>query len=90
MKNEKKKFIRLNEYRIRYNAGEGHAVNDSYHYFSAKSAEQALTFHESMMDKKRLKGQTVSVEKKDPYRSIAGVPPKWILQELPLNSEEQQ
>ena len=28
------------------------SVNDSYHYFQAETAEQALEYHESMMSKK--------------------------------------
>ena len=67
----KKKYSspKLYEYRIRFNAGEGHSATDSYHYYQAETAEQALNFHESMMLKKKLKSQTVSVEMKDPYAS---------------------
>ena len=82
MKPKKKKYSspKLYEYRIKYNPGPDNSVNDSYHYFQAETAEQALFFHESMMTKKNLSCQTISVEKKDPYRAIAGVPPKWEVQ----------
>ncbi len=65
---------KLHEYRVRYNAGAGHSANDSFHYYQAENAEQALSFHEAMMKKKNLFAQTISVEKKDPYRT----PPEWI------------
>ena len=63
----KKREPRLFEYRIRYNAGAGHSAVDSYHYYSALNAEQALGFHVSMMKKKELSGQTISIEEKNPY-----------------------
>jgi hypothetical protein len=76
----KKKYNepKLHEYRVKYNPGASHAMNDSYHYFQAQTAEQALLFHEETMKRKGLESQTVSVEEKDPYRSVAGVPPKWL------------
>ena len=54
MKAKKKKYSspRLYEYRVRYNPGSENSVNDSYHYFQAETAEQALEYHESMMSKK--------------------------------------
>lgn len=58
---------KLYTFRIKYNAGAGHAVNDSYHYFQATDADQALSFHFSMMERKSLTSQTISVERKDPY-----------------------
>ena len=53
---KKKKYSspKLHEYRIRYNAGAGHSAQDSYHYYQAESAEQALSFHNTMMEKKNL------------------------------------
>ena len=77
MKKKKYSSPKLYEYRIRFNAEEEHSASDSYHYFQAESAAQALGFHEAMMKKKSLKGQTISVEKKDPYRLSAGIPQKW-------------
>jgi hypothetical protein len=89
MKQQKKKYSspKIYEYRIKYNAGPDHAVNDSYHYFQAETAEQALDFHESMMAKKKLKCQTISVERRDQYRFLAGIPPKWVLECTSLNNE---
>lgn len=76
----KKKYNtpKIFEYRIKYNAGSGHSALNSYHYYSAETAEDALNYHNLMMEKHGFKSQTLSVERKDPYRSIAGVPPKWI------------
>ena len=54
-------------YRVKYNAGEGHSAQDNFHYYNAIDAEQALDFHLSMMNRKRVKGQIISVEKKNPY-----------------------
>jgi len=86
---KKKKYSspKLHEYRIRYNAGAGHSAQDSYHYYQAESAEQALSFHNTMMEKKNLFAQIISVEEKDPYRSIAGVPPKWLDKSEVINHE---
>ncbi len=58
---------KLYTFRIKYNAGVGHAAHDSYHYFQATNADQALSFHFSMMERKSLTSQTISVERKDPY-----------------------
>ena len=55
------------EYRIKYNAGAGHSAQDSYHYYMACSAEEALSYHEAMMKKRKLFAQTISVERKCPY-----------------------
>lgn len=75
MSQKKSKYntTKLNEYRIRYNAGEDHAFEDSYHYFQAEDAEQALAFHNAMMAKKNLSAQIIGVEEKNPYTS----PPSW-------------
>jgi len=58
---------KLFEFRIKYNAGAGHAAQDSYHYYNAENAEQALDFHNSMAKKHNLRMQTLSVEKYNPY-----------------------
>ena len=39
------------------------------------------------MEKKNLFAQIISVEEKDPYRSIAGVPPKWLDKSEVINHE---
>ena len=51
------------EYRIKYNAGASHAEINSYHYYLADSAIQALGFHFKMVKRKKIKMQTISVEK---------------------------
>ena len=58
---------KLFEYRIKYNAGAGHAAQDSYHYYNAQNAEQAFNFHNSMVKKHNLRMQTLSIEKYNPY-----------------------
>ena len=58
---------RLFDFRIKYNAEATHSALDSYHYYNAYNANQALKFHEAMVKKKRLKMQTISVEKYNPY-----------------------
>lgn len=67
MKKEKDKEPRLFEYRIKYNAGIGHAQLDNYHYYNAETAEKALGFHFAMIEKHQLIMQTLSVEKFNPY-----------------------
>ena len=57
----------LNLYRIKYNIGSDHAAMNSYHYYQAITAEQALSFHEFSMNKKKYFCQTLSVEKKNIY-----------------------
>jgi hypothetical protein len=64
----------MNEYRIKYNAGKHHSASDSYHYYMADSAVQALQFHELTRLAKKLKFQTISVEKYCRYSQ------KWILE----------
>lgn len=85
----KKKYSvpKLHEYRIRYNAGADHSAQDSYHYYQAENAKQALGFHNIMMKKKNLIAQIISIEEKDPYRSIANVPPKWLDKSEVINCE---
>mgnify|MGYP003299005532 CR=1 FL=1 len=84
MKSKKYSSTKLNEYRIKYNAGAGHSANDSYHYYQAETAEQALYFHDSMMSKRNLKSQTISVEKKDPYTT----PPQWVDRSAVISHEQ--
>ena len=70
----KKKYSqpKLYEFRIKYNAGADHSVQDSYHYYQAENASQAMSFHKNMMKRKNFYSQTLSVEKKCPYRN------KWM------------
>lgn len=58
---------KLFQFRIKYNAGADHSVQDSYHYYVAENADQALEYHESMMKKRGYQSQFVSIEKKNPY-----------------------
>jgi len=67
MKNKKYKEYKLFEYRVRYNAGQDHIAQDSYHYFMAKSASEALRAHKSMLLRRRLCAQDISIEKFNPY-----------------------
>lgn len=64
---DKSKEPKLSEYRIKYNAGADHAEIDSYHYYNAKTSEEALDFHFSMIQKHNLEMQTISLEKYNPY-----------------------
>ena len=57
----------LNLYRIKYNIGASHAAMDSYHYYQALNAQQALEFHEFSMKKKNYFCQILSIEKKNIY-----------------------
>jgi hypothetical protein len=70
---------RVFDFRIKYNAGADHSALDSYHYFNAYNAEQALQFHQAMVEKKQLEMQTISVEKYNPYSKI------WELSEIEIN-----
>lgn len=67
--NSKKKYSnpKLFEFRIRYNAGADHSAHDSYHYYNAEDAHQALEYHQAMMKKRGYNSQFVSIEKKNPY-----------------------
>jgi hypothetical protein len=67
MKDKKPNTNRLYEYRIRYNAGLEQSAFDSYHYYNAEEASQALSYHNAMMAKKGFDHQTISIEKKNPY-----------------------
>lgn len=79
----KKKYEspKLFEFRVRYNAGADHSAIDSYHYYSAESAEDALVYHNSMMKKHKFQSQTISVEKKNPYSN------EWEDQSYVINQE---
>ena len=57
----------LNLYRIKYNIGAEHAAMDSYHYYQALNAQQALEFHEFSMKRKKYFCQILSIEKKNIY-----------------------
>jgi len=58
---------KLFEYRIQYNAGVNHSALDSYHYYMAESADQALSFHRASIKNKHVCVQEVSIEKYNPY-----------------------
>lgn len=79
----KKKYEspKLFEFRVKYNAGADHSAVDSYHYYSAESAEDALVYHNSMMKKHKFQSQTISVEKKNPYSN------EWEDQSYVINQE---
>lgn len=76
--NKKNKEPRLYTFRIKYNPGASRAAQNSYHYFQAVDADQALQFHKAMMSRKKFQSQTIGVERKDPYAN------KWI-QEHPAS-----
>jgi hypothetical protein len=40
---------KISEYRIKYNAGAGHSAMNSYHYYNAFNARDALQYHKIMM-----------------------------------------
>ena len=67
MKKPKNKEPRASEYRVRYNAGAEHSAIDSYHYYNAINASDALIYHNLTMRNKNLECQVISVEKKNPY-----------------------
>jgi hypothetical protein len=77
----KKKYSssKLFEFRIKYNAGAGHSAQDSYHYYNAENAQQALEYHELMMKRRGYRSQFISIEKKNPYAN------KW--EEIMLNED---
>ena len=62
-----KKYPKLFDFRIKYNAGASHAAEDSYHYYTAEDAESAFSFHKEMAIKKGYKMQNISVERRNPY-----------------------
>lgn len=67
MKKEKNKQVDLFDYRIKYNAGAEHAELDNYHYYTASSADQAMSFHNNMLNKNNIIVQTISIEKYNRY-----------------------
>ena len=81
MKKENTDNPKLFEYRIKYNAGQYHSMQDNYHYYTASSAEDALDFHLAMLEKHHLEVQTLSVEKYNPYAD------KWEDESTILNQE---
>jgi hypothetical protein len=87
MSSKKYSNPKLFEFRIKYNSGADHSATDSYHYYTAENAKDAFKYHSLMMEKHNFKSQAVSVERKDPYRSIAGVPPKWIDESFVINED---
>jgi len=67
----------MEEYRIKYR--HDHAVNTSYHYYLADSAEQALSFQDYMAEKEHWDIETLLIEKYDRFAQ------KWkIVKEFPL------
>ena len=58
---------RLYEYRILYNAGSETSALNSYHYYNAFNAPQALDFHLRMLKKRNIIVQTLKIEKKNPF-----------------------
>lgn len=58
---------RLYEYRILYNAGPETSAQNSYHYYNAFNAPQALDFHLRMLKKNNIVVQTLKIEKKNPF-----------------------
>ena len=66
-KKKKNKPERLYEYRILYNAEEDHSEQDSYHYYNAHNAPQALGFHLESLKIKGLSAQTLEINKKNPF-----------------------
>lgn len=81
MKKENTEKSKLFEYRIKYNAGAYHSMQDNYHYYNAECAESALEFHLSMIEKHDLIVQTLAVEKYNPYSD------KWEDESYVLNQE---
>lgn len=67
MKTKKSDDPKFFQYRIKYNAGSSESALNSYHYFLANNAKDALDFHFAMVKKKKLEMQTLSVEKYNPY-----------------------
>ena len=67
MKKEKNKQVNLFDYRIKYNAGAEHVELDNYHYYTASSANQAMSFHNEMLNKNNITVQTISIEKYNRY-----------------------
>jgi len=81
MKKPKYKEPRIFEYRVKYNVGAEHSAIDSYHYYYAINASDALIYHNTVMANKNVGCQIISVEKKNPYSN------KWEDESSILNQE---
>ena len=81
MKKQDTEKPKLFEFRVKYNAGAEHSMQDNYHYYNAGSAEDALDFHASMIEKHKLVVQTLAVEKYNPYSD------KWEDESYVINQE---
>lgn len=66
-KKKPKTANKIHLFRIKYNFGKDCSVTNSYHYFHAESADQALNFHNFSMSKKGYDCQILSIDKKNPY-----------------------
>jgi hypothetical protein len=64
---DKSKQARLYEYRIKYNAGIGHAAFDNYHYYMAETAEQAFEYHLEALRRHHTQCQSLCVEQRNPW-----------------------
>tara|TARA_Y100000361_G_C11161538_1_gene347721 strand:- start:3824 stop:4081 length:258 start_codon:yes stop_codon:yes gene_type:complete len=67
VKKENKVSERLYEYRILFNPGEENSAQNSYHYYNAYNAPQALDFHLKSLNKKSITAQTLRIEKLNPF-----------------------
>ena len=67
MKDKKTNTNKLYDFRIQYNAGADCAQVNNYHYYSAETAEQALSYHYKMIEKRQLVMQTLSIERYNHY-----------------------
>ncbi len=74
-------YPKLFDFRIKYNAGAGRSAHDSYPYYKAKTASEAISFHKKRMERKKYRNQTLSVEKRCPYRK------KWLDQSSEVADE---
>ena len=66
-KMKRESYPKLYEYRIKYNATADTIAHDSYHYFMSASAKEAFNAHSTMLKKKRIITQDISIEKFNPY-----------------------
>ena len=57
---------RLYEFRIKYNAHSDHSAMNSFHYYMAECAEDAVRFHEYALAHKNFHVQNISIERKKP------------------------
>ena len=72
---------RLYEFRVCYNEGAYHSAVNSYHYYQAYRANDALDFHCKMMEKRNIDCQIISVERKCPWRN------RWLNESNVLQNE---